>query len=190
MGSDEPWEPEDGHEQFKQRWDPNRDYKARPSDEVGTQVKELASKIPTEIRRAVRGVNGDLQYAIVVLLSGHDGMAFSELKSALDTHQQTLSNALDDLQNASIIRKHEKDLSERYAADYRLTSFGEQFFVKLFESLGSGEGELVVEDHYIEADNISGAVVSTFASVDKSGKNRDTEKVDMVSRDANMAIVD
>jgi DNA-binding HxlR family transcriptional regulator len=172
---------------LERAWDADRvsDIEVRSSRD--SRVEKLADRIPSEIREGISGIDGDVQYAIVVLLAENQTMAFSELREMLDVHQQTLSNALDTLQNGSIVTKREKgNLNDRYRADYVLTSFGERFLVKLFESLGTSTGIVIPHKNYEEHDNIDGAVISQYEKITINEGNRSEKTVDF----ANLGEVD
>lgn len=137
-----------------------------PEDRVGI----YASYFPSEIRRGIEGIDGDLQFATTYLLIENGRMSFSELKEELDVHQQTLSNALSKMQKGSLITQIDvQSIDERYNSFYEVTSFGYSFVDSLFESLGSGDGEIEFADSFIEDPLIDGMLFSSYSNVERYG---------------------
>ncbi|WP_168215864.1 winged helix-turn-helix domain-containing protein [Halorussus ruber] len=99
-------------------------------------VEKYSGRIPDEIKRAIDAINGDVQYAIVVLLIKEEGLAFTQLQEELDVHQNTLSRNLDRLMDGGLLDREEfGEHSEKYKAKYTITSFGKRFIDHLFESI-------------------------------------------------------
>ncbi|WP_390210916.1 winged helix-turn-helix transcriptional regulator [Halobaculum lipolyticum] len=88
-----------------------------------------ARKVPKEIRLAVEGLHGqnDLRFAVIIALLEGDNMKFTDLKETLEVHQQTLSNALDGLQTAGIIKKEADGMvGGQQTGQYVTTEYGKQ----------------------------------------------------------------
>lgn len=104
-------------------------------------MRKYADRIPAEIKRAIAGIDGEKQYAIVVLLIKEDRLSFTEIKEELDLHQQQLSNSLDKLQDGSlVIRREVGNMDDRYQAIYQVTKYGKRFLDKLYATLESDSG--------------------------------------------------
>lgn len=105
-----------------------------PKTNEDSRVEELSAKVPGEIRRAIRGLCGDRELAVFVLLVDENGLAFSELESHLVMHQQQLTNTLSHMQDAGIVvREDIVDSRNGYTTNYRVTNFG----IRLMDSLHS-----------------------------------------------------
>jgi len=98
---------------------------------------KYASKIPKEIRLAINGMSGqnELRYGILMLLVEEDELKFNEIKSELDSHPQTLSNALDDLQTGGLLEKQSGEkIGVQSTGKYTITSFGDRILEGLYHA--------------------------------------------------------
>lgn len=128
-------------EKYQFRWSSEEDSQNLHIDlrrEVDDEIWEYSKEIPEEIKRAVEGVDGEIQYAIIVMLLNEDGAPFSKIQDELKIHQQTLSSRLKKLvKGALITRKERGELDDRYEANYEITKFGEKFLNNLLATLDS-----------------------------------------------------
>lgn len=144
-------------------------------------VSRFADEFPNEIKRAVDGLNGDVQYAIAYLLIEHGAHSFTQLRHELGVHQQTLSNALNKMQRGSIVTKFEHHNEDEFSSYYSMTNYGRQFIDALFDSLGQGDGQISLENDFVKDPDIQGVVFSRYESVEKYGSTR--EPVEVVERE-------
>jgi DNA-binding HxlR family transcriptional regulator len=95
-----------------------------------------ASSVPVDIRRATEALAGDERFAIVVALVENDGLSFAELEGVLDIHQQTLSTALDAMQDGAIVARKEIVRPEcQYRTQYEVTEFGRRVIDSLYDAI-------------------------------------------------------
>lgn len=165
---------------FDGRWDKDEmesieiDLGAEGSD----PVSRFADNFPVEIKSAVEGINGDLQYAVLYILLDEGRKSFSQLKEQLDVHQQSLTNALNKLHKGSLVNQIDSnDISERYNSFYEVTAFGEQFIHSLFDSLGDGDGNIMITDTFVSDPKVDGMVFSSYNSIEKSGSSGTRVKI-------------
>lgn len=146
-----------------------------PIDEVSeTPVERHASRVPKELKRAIDGIDGENQFAIVVKLIDDGALSFSELKSDLDIHQQSLSNALQSLQKGGIVtRRNNGDLGDRYDSLYTMSIFGERFIDQLFESLGKPKSGIRSFNEFVSEDHINGMLFESYQKVSITGDSKD-----------------
>lgn len=97
--------------------------------------REFVEMVPGDIRRAVNGLAGDNQFAVLALLLKEQGASFSEIKSKLELHQQSVSNALDSLQSGGIIKKREAVDNQSYSTNYEVTEFGHRLTNSLLDTV-------------------------------------------------------
>lgn len=103
----------------------------------------MAERMPLEIRAALDAFDTETKQAIVITLLDESTLAFSELKRQLSTeddqlHNQTLTNALRDLQRGGLINKRAPNEEDsEFDAYYEVSEYGERFVHCLLESLGS-----------------------------------------------------
>lgn len=108
--------------------------------------QRYSGKFPEEISKAIDGLSGEAERAVVIVLFDEGDMAFSELQEELgegeELHQETLSNALSDLKTGGLIRKRilEDEEESPFSSYYSLSEYGERFVHSLFDSLGSLQG--------------------------------------------------
>lgn len=103
---------------------------------ISTPVREHAREVPGNIRRAVEGLAGDRQFGIIVYLIKEDGQSFSELSNELDMHQQSLSDALNKLQDGGlIIRIDTQNTESNFDTRYEVTQYGKRLLDELFDAI-------------------------------------------------------
>lgn len=106
--------------------------------DVDEEVWKYSKEIPDEIKRAVEGIDGEIQYAILVLLIEEGGAPFSKIEDELNIHQQTLSTRLKKLGKGALITRRERGgLDDRYEANYEITEFGRRFLNHLLATLNT-----------------------------------------------------
>lgn len=110
-------------------------------------IERYANKFPNEISRAIDGLEGETRRAVFVLLYDEERLAFAEIKEELsdeeeELHQQTLTNALNDLISGGLVEKRvlEADEETRFSSYYSVTEYGNRFLNSLFDSLGDVRG--------------------------------------------------
>lgn len=99
------------------------------------KVDEYDQQIPVEIRQATEALGGANERAALVLLIKEDGLPFSELKEELQLHQQSLTNALNNLQDGALVACHEEIEADEYSTNYKATKFGKRLLDCLYGSL-------------------------------------------------------
>lgn len=152
------------------------DFELSPGSEVDEEdvVDQLANRFPQEIRRAVEGIDGDTQYAILVALFDEGRLSFSELQEYLDVHQQTLSNALQKLQQGALIsRRNQSDLNSRYESYYIVSDYGEQFVEYLFRSLEPKRFTSRPPSEFVEDRNIHGISFQPYERFEVKDRGKD-----------------
>lgn len=113
---------------------------------TSTVDQGYVQKFPEELSKAVDGLGGDAERAVVIALFNEGNMAFSELQNELGEgeklHQEKLSTALSSLKRGGLIRKKilEDENKTPFSSYYSLSEYGERFIYSLFESLGSLQG--------------------------------------------------
>ena len=111
-----------------------------------TAVQRYSEKFPEEISKAINGLSGETERAVVIVLYNQGDLAFTELREELGDdealHPETLSNALSNLKSGGLIRKRilEDDEEAPFSSYYVLSEYGERFIYSLFDSLGSLQG--------------------------------------------------
>lgn len=98
---------------------------------------EYASRIPKEVRMAVDSLSGqnDLRYAIIMVLIEHNDLQFSELQDRLGVHQQTLTNALQDMRVGGLIEKKPGEkIGDQTTGAYTQTVFGDRIVKSLYNA--------------------------------------------------------
>jgi DNA-binding HxlR family transcriptional regulator len=101
---------------------------------------------PEELSKAIDGLSGEAERAVVIVLFNEEEAAFSELQDELGNgeklHQETLSNALSNLKSGGLIRQRilEDEDATPFSSYYSLSEYGERFVYSLFDSLGSLNG--------------------------------------------------
>jgi DNA-binding HxlR family transcriptional regulator len=104
---------------------------------------QYAAQIPLDIRLAVDSLGGhdDTEYAVVALLSERSSLQFGELREELEIHQQTLTNALNDLQQGGVVRKQVGErIGDQSTGAYELTTTGERLLDGLYYASQSTDG--------------------------------------------------
>lgn len=150
----------------------NSEIDIRLLKEVDEPLAEYANRLPNELKRAIEGIGGETQYAIIVLLIDKGPQSFTQLQNELGIHQQTLSNALEKLRRGNlVINKEYEDLSNQYKSRYSVSKFGKRFVESLVDSLSS-RNNLMVHNEFTEASNIDGAVFGKYLSVERQSKAR------------------
>lgn len=99
---------------------------------------ELAARMPRELRSAIDGLSGkdDRKYAIVVWLSENGGESFTELQQELGIeYNQQLTDALEDLQKAGLVKQEDKAEGDEYYVSYSLTKFCNRLLDALTEAI-------------------------------------------------------
>lgn len=119
-------------------------------------ISQKAEQIPFEIRRAIDGLEGERQQAIVVTLIDEGPLSFSELNDELGgLHNQKLTNALKQLRQGALVRKRATDSMEsQYDAYYEVSEYGERFVNCLLESLGSVDSSEPASPEYESVDHL------------------------------------
>lgn len=123
-------------------------------------VQTTANKLPFEIRHAISAFNNETQQAIVITLLNEGSLRFSELRDFLSDedkqlHNQTLTNALDDLQEAGLVNKRVADAdTDELISYYEVTEYGERFVDRLLETLGSVDSFDQRKSRYESVDNL------------------------------------
>lgn len=105
---------------------------------MSEQTQKYAEEFPRLIRQAVDGLSGENQvsYAVVALLAEEDELQFSQIRSELDVHPQTLSDSLDSLEKGGIVNKMAgPKIGNKSTGAYVITDFGDRFLDSLFESI-------------------------------------------------------
>lgn len=111
-----------------------------------TAVQRYSEKFPEEISKAIDGLSGETERAVVIVLYNQGDLAFTELREELGDdeplHPETLSNVLSNLKSGGLIRKRilEDDEVAPFSSYYVLSEYGERFIYSLFDSLGSLQG--------------------------------------------------
>ncbi|WP_155118380.1 hypothetical protein [Halorubrum sp. BV1] len=111
-----------------------------------TAIQRYSEKFPEEISKAIDGLGGDTERAVVIVLFNQGDLAFTELREELGDdeplHPETLSNALSNLKSGGLIRKRALENGEEdpFSSYYTLSEYGERFIYSLFDSLGSLQG--------------------------------------------------
>ncbi|KTG11387.1 hypothetical protein AUR64_03790 [Haloprofundus marisrubri] len=106
-------------------------------------VHNTAGKLPFEISAAINAFNNETRQAVIITLLNKDALRFSELRDSLSDednrlHNQTLTNALEALQEGGLINKRVADTeSEQVRSYYEVSEYGERFVHHLLNSLGS-----------------------------------------------------
>ncbi len=104
---------------------------------MSEQIQKYADEFPRLIRQAVNGLSGENQvsYAVVALLAEEDELQFSEIRTELDVHPQTLSDSLDSLERGGIVNKMAgSKIGDKSTGAYVITDFGHRILDSLFES--------------------------------------------------------
>jgi DNA-binding HxlR family transcriptional regulator len=123
-------------------------------------VRQMAQKLPFEIRDAVNAFGSDTQQAIVILLLNEDRMRFSDIRDRLSDdeqtlHQQTLTNALNGLQDGGLVNKRIAGMEgKQFKSYYEVSEYGERFVDCLLNSLGSVDNIYQRQHHYEPVENI------------------------------------
>lgn len=102
-----------------------------------SQYSNYASQVPKEVRLAINSLSGqdDLRYGIIMALVEAGELQFSELESRMDVHQQSLSNALSDLQTGGFVKKKTGEkIGRRSSGAYTITKFGERILNGLYQA--------------------------------------------------------
>ena len=106
-------------------------------------VHHIARKLPFEIRDAVSAFDNDTRQAIMIALLNEGPLRFSELRDHLSDddeqlHNQTLTNALEALQDGGLVNKRVANSDdERIQSYYEVSEYGERFVDHLLDTLGS-----------------------------------------------------
>ncbi|MFC1786754.1 winged helix-turn-helix domain-containing protein [Halobacteriota archaeon] len=99
-------------------------------------VEKYSSEIPEEIKLAISAIDNDVRQAIVVSLSKHNELSFTELLNKLKIEKGSLSNHLKKLMKGSLVEHYFRhEFNEDKYSYYGITSFGECFVDALFQSL-------------------------------------------------------
>lgn len=98
-------------------------------------LDQYAQEIPSEIRRAIKGLAGKEQFGVIVLLIERGGLSHTEIKNELNLHQETLSRTLDKMQKGGLIIRREIDSEQGYQTEYRVTGFGKRVLDSLFDAI-------------------------------------------------------
>jgi len=97
-------------------------------------LDQYNKEIPGDLRRALNALSDSKTRGLVVLLLKEGELSFTQIKELTETHQQTLTDGLNKLQNGGIIVRDEVVDSDNYYAKYRPTSFGKRILDGLFEA--------------------------------------------------------
>ncbi|WP_254547208.1 winged helix-turn-helix transcriptional regulator [Halomarina pelagica] len=122
-------------------------------------VRNTADKLPFEIRAAVSAFDNGTRQAIMITLLNEGKLRFSELRDSLSDedeqlHNQTLTNALEALQEGGLVDKRVADTAgEQVRSYYEVSEYGERFVDCLLNSLGSVDS-FTPRFHYEQVENI------------------------------------
>jgi len=100
-----------------------------------------AEKFPEEVRLAIDGLSGrnDVGYAVMMLLVEEESLQFKEIEQELDVHSQTLSNAVNQLQDGGLIEKKAGDrIGDQSTGEYVITKFGDRILDCLYQATQPG----------------------------------------------------
>ncbi|WP_418282660.1 MarR family transcriptional regulator [Halorubrum sp. DTA98] len=101
-------------------------------------AKERAELFPLEIRQAIEALDKKHGKAIVATLLEEGPQSFTELKEDLGLSSSQITNALDALTIAGLVRKRTTiDDESSYNGRYEISEFGSRFVYQMLESLGS-----------------------------------------------------
>jgi len=140
--------------------------------EKETELEEIAHRFPRRIRKAISGIDGDTQYAIIITLFDQDSLSFSELQEELDIHQQTLTNALNDLQKGALIsRRNSRELNDEFSSYYSISRYGRKFIKCLFKSLEPSDFERRLSIEFVEDESISGMRFEPYQEFEYTSQN-------------------
>lgn len=139
------------------------------------KIEEIANKLPFEIRNAVSAIDNNTRQAIIIALLNEGTLRFSELKHKLSDedqalHNQTLTNALEKLQDGGLVNKRVADTDgEEFKSHYEVSEYGERFVDCLLNSLGSVDDFERNRPRYQRVENIhqdNGGTVAIEKPVD------------------------
>jgi len=105
-------------------------------------IEEYASKVPIELRNAVKALSDDKRWAVYVFLIIEGKKNFNSLKDLFGFHPQELDRVLKSLKSAGLIRKYVnslEDVGKTQKTLYAATEFGKAFLEALYHSLMSKE---------------------------------------------------
>lgn len=96
----------------------------------GAGSEGYSKEIPHEIKRAIKGIDHDIRYAIMVALNKYKKLAFTELREKIDISQGRLNHHLGIMKEGGLV---ESFLGKRddYFSFYQLSSFGLNFLSTL-----------------------------------------------------------
>jgi DNA-binding HxlR family transcriptional regulator len=132
---------------------------------MGEKYMEYVEKVPKEVRLANESLSGqkEIPWAVVVALIEEGELPFSKLQSALDIHQQKLTNALEALQVGGVVRKKAVDeTGGKYAGYYGLTDFGKKILDGFHKSTEAKYESTKAKPEMRSVRNVRGARVSGY----------------------------
>ncbi|MEM0328491.1 MAG: winged helix-turn-helix domain-containing protein [Thermoproteota archaeon] len=98
------------------------------------KIEEYSRQIPDEVKFAIRGLDHDVRYGILVCLLRNGGrLSFAELQEKLNISKGRLAYHLGLLMDGALVRNFsEMGLKDRYNSYYEVTGFAIDFLETLF----------------------------------------------------------
>lgn len=86
-----------------------------------------AEEYPKGLRLAIKSIDSELSFDILILLIKNERMDLDELSDNLAYHSHQIKNKLDSLQTGGLVAKKVGNKSDvRFSGKYEITSFGSQ----------------------------------------------------------------
>lgn len=87
--------------------------------------KDPGEEYPTALRLAIKSIDSELSFDILILLIKNDGMTLDEIFDELAYHNHQIENELDSLQTGGVVEKRVGDkIGLKSSGKYRVSEFG------------------------------------------------------------------
>src|SRR2546428_5666661 len=103
---------------------------------MSLQTMVSATKIPTELKRAVGSLDNPIRWRIVEILSDRQELSYTELIESLHIKKGQLTYHLNELLKGAVLENYLKDgLESKYDSYYAISHFGKSLLKSVVETL-------------------------------------------------------